>query len=496
MTRSPHLLRQLAFPARYEALVALLGTDVTRLLVAPEEQTLSSYQGAALAVINRGEGLFAPSVALSGAGKTTLIQNLTHFLPSDFAPTVLHTGNVREEALVTTSETALVDMAADDRRVLPILIDHREGDPPTQQELAQIKRFLRIPGSGSRALLAWPDTDITVAGMMADSYRSIAGEPPIALPIDVLGPARDAWTDIATITLQLANRLTSLADLGVDPRNYRPSEYRTLGEFLRKISDDFSASVHKLIASTQIPVGLAVVFVSESADSGVLTQLTSADRFGLVEGQALIQATSGSEIGKWWAERRGLLTQTIVRLDARAFPLPPPAAVPILRRYGPPEVQQMLKTVGLNIRSAGDISAALGRTDLGKYLLGVSAPVFEARGKPSTTTTAGYELLAEEGVFQGGGDKALNHGVGEALGVFLAAEGVPIEEVVTETKSLGFAQLVPDNSIRYDGMVRAIEYTWRSGDFLTTGNRSTVAQYILHKLRNYARELGWVPPGG
>lgn len=37
-----------------------------------------------------------------------------------------------------------------------------------------------------------------------------------------------------------------------------------------------------------------------------------------------------------------------------------------------------------------------------------------------------------------------------------------------------------------------IEYTWRKGEFLDSGNRSTVASYILSKLKDYAIALGWV----
>jgi hypothetical protein len=56
---------------------------------------------------------------------------------------------------------------------------------------------------------------------------------------------------------------------------------------------------------------------------------------------------------------------------------------------------------------------------------------------------------------------------------------------------LGFVPLIPDNAVVHDESVLCIEYAWRAGEFLTTGNRSTIAQYILTKLRNYARELGW-----
>ena len=55
----------------------------------------------------------------------------------------------------------------------------------------------------------------------------------------------------------------------------------------------------------------------------------------------------------------------------------------------------------------------------------------------------------------------------------------------------GLTLLVPDNAVFYADNVQCIEYTWRKGEFLASRTRSAVAQYILDKLRNFARELGW-----
>jgi len=76
-------------------------------------------------------------------------------------------------------------------------------------------------------------------------------------------------------------------------------------------------------------------------------------------------------------------------------------------------------------------------------------------------------------------------------GSLLKAKGIQIEEVNSE-KALDFCPgIIPDNSVIYTDTVFCIEYTWRKGDYLANKNRSAVAQYILTKLRNYARELGW-----
>jgi hypothetical protein len=65
------------------------------------------------------------------------------------------------------------------------------------------------------------------------------------------------------------------------------------------------------------------------------------------------------------------------------------------------------------------------------------------------------------------------------------------EDVVPE-RVLADSALIPDNAIERDGHIVCIEYTWRKGEFLTTGNRSTIAAYILDKLKNYATDLRWI----
>lgn len=51
-----HLLKELVFPARYEALVSKVGDDVARLVVAPSGKTLETLEELAHAIRLGGEG--------------------------------------------------------------------------------------------------------------------------------------------------------------------------------------------------------------------------------------------------------------------------------------------------------------------------------------------------------------------------------------------------------------------------------------------------------
>ncbi|MEO3764593.1 hypothetical protein [Streptomyces sp. B8F3] len=491
MTTSPraHILKELVFPARYEFLIEHVGSEVARLVVAPPSQVLYALELAAQSVRARGEGLFVPIYAPSGTGKTTLASNLRTFLPSQFSATIQHNGAVTFDELIAAVTEGARSIAQNDDRSIPLLIDHRESAPADTVELAAIKRFLRDP-VGRRVVICWPETSEDLAKSMSADYQNIAGRPPMDLPLHVEGPHRDAWVAIATNTLQLSNNVDSLELLGVDPRDYDPNAYSTLGDFLRAISDDFTRNRLDILQRTRLPIRLAVVVVSASTDPGVLMHLTNSSRFGFVDGNALLAATPGSVVGKWWAQRRGLLTQMIVQLDARVFGLPPAVSVPVLRRFGPEDVKDNLQKLEIADKGAASVSRNLGRSDFGKYLLGTATSTYETRGTPSHVSTPAFDLLSERG-FTHGADKELNKAVLEAVKGFTEVNGMEAGEFKAEER-MEFAPLIPDTSFVVNGEAICIEYTWRSGDYLTNKNRAAIAVYILQKLQNYARELGYV----
>ena len=82
---------------------------------------------------------------------------------------------------------------------------------------------------------------------------------------------------------------------------------------------------------------------------------------------------------------------------------------------------------------------------------------------------------------------------GSAIQVYLLSENVPFQTVVTETTAIEDAGLIPDIAVVGPEGTLCLEPTWRAGDFLTSGHRSTIAAYVLTKLQGYARELGWIP---
>lgn len=482
-----HLLSQLTLPDRYERLEKHLGSEVANLLVAPAGANVDSLRSLANEVLTRDEGVLVPLAGQTGVGKTTFVMNASQWLPALYGPTCSYDGDLSFDGLVSAVREFVKGLPANNRRIIPINIDHRENAPPTDSELAAIKRFLRTNAGAVPSIIFWPETNSDIAEALAKRYVEIAGETSIKLPLVCEGPPRGTWQDTAKHTLTLANHMNNLEELGVDPADYVPTEFFTLGGFLRRISHDFNARVQALQAELEKPVSVLIAFASESADPGVLTQLTSPSRYGLLDAHALVSVTSQSEIGKWWSARRGLLTRTIVQLDAHALCLAPTAAASCIRNFS--ESMEMFDTAGYKRYGPARGVRDLRRSDVGKIICEVELSRFEARGTPGEDAAAAFQLLAEAG-FNLGKDKNLNHIMKAAVEAILADASVPFEKVTSEQK-LPFCGLIPDNAIYFDDRVQCIEYTWRKGDFLASGNRSTVAQYVLNKLQSYARQLGW-----
>ncbi|WP_158372826.1 hypothetical protein [Cellulosimicrobium cellulans] len=486
--RQQHLLEELKFPSRYERLVDQLGTDVARLLVSPGAQTHDEFEAVAYAIDQGDEGLLCPMYALPGTGKTTLAQNLGSFHKTLYGPTLKYSGDLTTTALSAAVRAHRAEtMAANDERLTPVNIDSREALPPAAMELAEIKQFLRT-SDGAKVAILWPTTKREVAQTMSRQFEEIAGTVPVHLPLEVQGPPVETWRNIAADTVRLVNHVDSL-ELLINPADYDPNEHTSIGSYLRAMSGDFMKRRLELLRSTRKPLSLTIVFGSESNDAGILSQLTSSTRYGLLDGSALVGITKDSTVGQWWDARRGLLTQTIVQLDAHAFALSPTTTIAMLRQFGNEDVRRDLATLNFKPKGTNACRTSIGRSDLGRHLAGERRSAYEARGNPGDASVTAFGLLVENGLINNNRDRLLNKSIAMALHDYLGASDSTLE-VVAE-RSLDGTSLIPDVSIITDKMAHGIEYAWRTGDYLVAKNRSACAIYILTKLKNYATSMGW-----
>ncbi len=103
---------------------------------------------------------------------------------------------------------------------------------------------------------------------------------------------------------------------------------------------------------------------------------------------------------------------------------------------------------------------------------------------------AAFDLVASQFGFGGGRDKQLNKAITEALSIYSGRANLGHERVSSE-EVLGFAPLIPEIALVANDIAYCLEVHWRRGVFLATTHRSEIAQYVLGKLSDYARALGW-----
>ena len=175
-----------------------------------------------------------PLSGQTGVGKTTFAMNAAHWVPNAFTPSLQYVGELSFDSLNNAVKDFIKQLPADNTKIIPINIDHRENNPPSDAELASIKRFLRTNAAGSPVIMFWPETDISIAKSLSDRYIGIAGEASVKLPVSCEGPSRDNCQEIAKHTLFLSNNVGHLEELGIDPFSYSCSEFNTLGNFLRR----------------------------------------------------------------------------------------------------------------------------------------------------------------------------------------------------------------------------------------------------------------------
>lgn len=481
-----HILDTLSLPDRYETLHKNLGEQIAQLLVRPETADLDLIELIASDVRTRREGILIPVFGRTGTGKTTLVDSLSTWLPVHFSPTLTYEGDLRFDALTEQIRGHTSKSPGIDSKIVPINIDHREATPPSAGELAELKRLLRSQANIPQALVFWPSTSLETAKRIAQQYIEVTGAAIVELPIRYHGLRKEMWISVAKDTLAHSNPITDLEKLGADPENYSPEDYSTIGDFLRAISNDFNRKLLELRRALIKPTEIVIAFASESSEPGVLSQMLSPSKYGLLDPHALLACSPASSIGKWWSDRRGLLTRVIVTLNVHAICLAPAAAVSCIRNSS--IKNEVLDDLGIKKYGPARATRDLLRSDLGKILTDKPISRYESRGTPASDAIGAFGLLAEKG-FNLGKDKGLNGVMAEAISNLLTAEKIQYKEIHSE-KKLSYCNLIPDNSIVREDRVTCIEYTWRTGEFLGSSNRSTCAQYIMTKLKNYADNLG------
>ena len=164
----------------------------------------------------------------------------------------------------------------------------------------------------------------------------------------------------------------------------------------------------------------------------------------------------------------------------------------VLRRHGPEPVVDILEQLEVGRRRPTEVADYLSRTEVGRFLLGEDQSSYEARGRPAEEAAGQLHMVASEFGYTSGKDKQLNAALLKGVMDLANARALEVAWHESEKATIPGGRVIPDVSLEIDGHIYCLEPTWRSGSFVESGNKATIAAYIMKKLKKYAEELGWV----
>jgi hypothetical protein len=153
----------------------------------------------------------------------------------------------------------------------------------------------------------------------------------------------------------------------------------------------------------------------------------------------------------------------------------------VAREYGDEQLHELMRNAGMSTKPAAGTPAStrLATSELGRILTDNSLGTRKVGQKPGGGTEAAFGSLA---TIAQKNDGAINRAIGEGLKRLGLIDDYLIE------KDLGTdLKFVSDLYLISNGEPIRVEVMWR-----TTTSRAAIANYVLGKLNNYGRAIGYL----
>lgn len=466
-------------PIRFESVEKMVNGHDLRSLIIPVDEGLKTFGRLYEYMMSSLSGAFLILRGDTGSGKTTLLHTLGLFLDGVQTVSIQRDEPIKE---------ALGALGPYEGLFRAVVIESREAlsdtsDVEIESIILAVNSFLRTR-AGERTIVVWPCNSDPIAAKLVASAGQIGGEALLGVEEPVFhyhGPPRGEYLPIARKTIATFNSGASLADLGIseDRAEQLAGEAQTIGRFLlllqveeRKNREALAASLE---AREQCRMWVVVVAKNDpDAEVGVLTR----GQYSVADIERLLAATDANIVKeiKEYPERLGLLGTAF---DAKILSLPALTAIEVVLEYADDPLRNELVQRGFSVAGATDAKGRLLDSDLAGALQGEPVGTRKRGRKPQAERLAPFDAIMA--VAQSN-DVALNRALGEALidGGLIEKYGLEIDLGVGLARK---SDLVCNPHI---DPVR-LEMMWRRE---TT--RSEIANYVLTKLFNYGRAIGFI----
>jgi hypothetical protein len=454
------------------------GHDLKSLII-PVKEGLEKFQQLYETMMSSLCGAFLILRGDTGSGKTTLLHTLGLFLKDVQTISIRRDESIRE---------ALRTLRPYEGTFRAVVIESREAlsdttDVEIESIILAINAFARSR-VGERTVVVWPCNSDPIAEKLVASAGQIGGEALLGAEEPVFryhGPPRSEYLPIARKTIATFNSGASLADLGIseDRAEQLARLAETIGKFLHLLQVEERRNrevlASKLEAQEQCRMWVVVIAKNDpEAEVGVLTrgQYSTADIERLM---ASTDANIAKEI-KEHPERLGLLGTAF---DAKILSVPALTAIEVVHEYADDTLRGELGKQGFSVSGTTDAGGRLLDSDLASALQGEPVGPVRRGRKPQADRLAPFDAMAA--VAQAN-DVALNRAIGRAL-----VDCGLIERFEQEVDLGGGLTRRSDLVCNPQIDPVRLELMWRRD---TT--RSEIANYVLTKLFNYGRAVGFI----
>lgn len=467
----------LFLPSRFDTLERRAANQLSN-IVAPVDAALAFFDEVHTEVASAGQGSLVICFGRSGAGKSTF----------------LHTLHLFREGVSTISVTKADDLTAkfgslqstsDQLRVLVVeereaLTDASRADLETV--LHKINAFVRSD-AGANTVVVWPCNTTGMRDQLRTLADEIGAEALLGTREPVFtfeGPPSSAYVQIARQTIATLNQGASLSDLGVSETraDELAAQSNTIGGYLgllRKELTRNSAAVQKLLVKEQSKLWTVVVAGNDPDNDVAALTRGSTSTADVDRMLTVTQANVVKEL-KQYPEKLGILGAV---LDARIIHLPIIAALAVAREYGDDALKKLMDAEGLSTSRDPKAPEHFAKSELMTAFNNQPVRPRRTDGKPGCNSRDAFKKLAS---IAAKNDVALNRAVASAL----AAQGCIQSFVLEKDLGVGLTRRTDIYAETTSGPVR-IEMMWRAD----TG-RAEIANYMLTKLYNYGRAIGFL----
>jgi hypothetical protein len=465
-------------PDRFEGLRGT-GADSLRAIVHPVEATLSALDERFREIRASRRGALMILRGDTGAGKSTFLDTVGLFR-----------GDVSTERVPGTEDvgTMLETIGRSDGPRVIVLAGREalraEKAEAIEASLHAVNTFVRSD-SGAHTLVVWPTNTDALTKLLVEVADTLGGTALLGSRDSVeafAGPPREAFMQIAECTVQALNSGASLSAMGIseDGATEMAAQAATIGQYLGLVRDALianGAAIKELLEVERYRLWTLVIAGNDPENDVAAVTRGS---HGYADIDRLLSATDANVVKdlKRYPQQLGLLA---TNLDARILHMETLTALAVAREFGDDQLHGLMKQAGMVTAQTRGTSAAarLAASELGLLLAADALGTRKRGSRPGGSSQAAFASLAAVARTN---DGALNRAIGKGL-----TQSGLVDSYETEHDLGTELRFASDLYMLRAGEPIRVEVMWRSN----TG-RAAIANYVLTKLWNYGRAIGYL----